>query len=169
MASLASSWARNLGSKCEGKTPCPDHAGAQQPLKQKSRSAASKRKKERWKVFVMWWAELRSTYTWNKHRRMRDFWAALAPCGGCLQRSYRKGGTWYRTSCQEDVALARMFVLALVQLLQLLQAPMEPADFKALFLCFCLAIPTAQEPNLGHRESWVLLDRNTKSSSWFRS
>lgn len=35
MASLAFSWVRNLGSKCEGKTLCPDHAGTQQPLKQK--------------------------------------------------------------------------------------------------------------------------------------
>lgn len=46
MASLAFSWVRNLGSKCEGKILCPDHAGAQQPLKQKSQSAASNSVKE---------------------------------------------------------------------------------------------------------------------------
>lgn len=46
MASLAFSWVRNLGSKYEGKTLRPDHAGAQQPLKQKSQSAASNSVKE---------------------------------------------------------------------------------------------------------------------------
>lgn len=91
-------------------------------------------------------------------------------CGEAARReAIGMGGTQYSISCHKDVALVRMFGLALVQLLQLLQAPKEPTEFKAQFLCFSSATPTAQLPALGHRDSWVLLNRTTKSSSWFRS
>lgn len=103
------------------------------------------KKEEGWKMFIMWWTELSSTYIWNRDK------------GGCrtaeLHQLHEEDAcrevismrsTWYSISCQKTVALARMFWLALVQLLQMLLAPTEPTEFKALLLCLSFVIPTAQ-------------------------
>lgn len=109
MASLAFCWVKNLGSKCEGKTLRPDHAGAQQPLKQKSWSTASNCGGRKWHEWCSLYGEqLRITYTWNNHKRMWDCWAALAH-GETAGKDTVSMYTWYSISVWKDVALARMF------------------------------------------------------------